>query len=185
MKKIRYVALLTGMLFLFTGCGAKEEVIEEVAEDVTEIISVEVESEMLSNLPQTKEELLTMPLEELKAMIEECIPNYREHFKVSEDYELQDSDWENFRMILSLELFGSAIIDNEEEETTETINEDPNAIYYEPTAEYINGLSDEELISYLSGLQSYMYPDMEPVDYSQLSSDELVQIKEALLKGIE
>lgn len=180
MKKNIFLLLLSTILL--TGCGGKkvEEKVDEI-ENAVEVITVQLDmDERLAKLPQSKEELFALSLEEFKAMINECIPNYREHFRVSEDYEINDLDWENFRTILSYELFRSAKIEEEVEATP-----DPNEIYYAPTEEYLNSLSQEEFVEYLSGLQKYIYPDIENVDYSLLTMEQLMQIKEQLLSGIQ
>lgn len=185
MKKYGLFFLFTTMSSLiFCGCGKSD--VSEPLEDIVQTITVEQTLEILSALPENKEALYAMSLEEFKEMVKTNIPNYRNHFKVPEDYVLEDSDWESFREILSIELFGSSLLENEGNavQTSEIPEqEDPNKKYSEPSAEYVNSLSDEEFVAYLSELQAYLYPESEPADYSKLTSEELAQVKAVLLQN--
>ncbi len=183
--KAKYI-ILTGIITLgLIGCGEKDEVTETLAEDVVNIITVEQSTEEKSvyeilGLPKTKEELFKMNLEDFKAAIEANMPGYRSYFKVPDDYVLDDSDWESFREILSIKFFGDAFHEVENEED-KTLQNDPDSIYYAPTKEFLDGLTDEEFVVYLSELQTYNYPDSEPVDYSGLTPEQITEVKAALI----
>lgn len=186
MKKILATIILSGITILnFSACGNQDTVTDTLAEDIVTIINVEQVTEEKSvyeilGLPDTKEELFKMNLADFKAAIEINMPGYRTYFKVPDNYVLKDSDWENFREILSIKFFGDAFHEVENEED-KTVQNDPDSIYYAPTKEYLDRLTDEEFMVYLSELQMYNYPDSEPVDYSGLTPDQIKEVKAALI----
>lgn len=160
----------------FSGCSLfpKKDVVEEIEKDVISIIEINQETSIfLDRLPKTKEDLYALSLEEFKNMIETCIPNYREYFKVDENRILSDEDWENFRTILSIKLFGSPMyISNELNETE---------IYETPTKEFLMNLSKEEFVEYLTNLQEYLHPESDKIDYSVFAAEELEAIRTSLI----
>jgi len=104
MRKVKLFLLCLTCISILCGCGKKEEELP-IQEDVVETINMKVEEVMLLSLPTTLEELWSYTPEEFADYLPQCIPNYREYFKIEEDKELTIEDWTNLQEILSYQLF--------------------------------------------------------------------------------
>ena len=187
MKKV--ILLASVAVLLFSGCDNKTGEVEGTPiEDTIQIITVPQEPAIFSGFPATQEELFAMSLEDFKAAVESNIPNYRKYFIIDEDRVLTDEDWETIRTLVSLELFGSTrpdVSEETEDAASDETETDPNEIYYNPDSEYIRSLTDEEFVEYLAGLQAYLNPEGEVADFSQLTSEQIEQVRNEMLAGLE
>ena len=181
--------LLITVSSLFTACSFKKEDEEptEVIEDSSEKISVTIENDK-SIMEMTREELKALTAEEVKSIVEEQLPNYREIYIIDEDKVMEDADWLQLRDIIILQLFGPEEIPDLNIDTSEIpeAETDPNAIYYAPTKEYLDGLSTEEFAQYLNGMYAYLnngITDSE-VDFSQMDETTLLEQKKALYETL-
>ena len=185
-KKISIIMFLLCFIFI-SGCGISKENIEETLSsiEITDKESVIEYTPKEYTIPKTMEELYSLSLEEFKKMIEENIPDYYSFFKIDENHVLTNDNWEDLRDIFSLHLFKERKIEKEElEQNIITKNQDENAIYYAPTYSYIESLDNNGFIQYLNGLYKYVYPNAEQVDFTQLTEDEVIKLKEEMLDSL-
>lgn len=188
MKKRLFVILSVLCIgSVFTGCsfGREEESTEtEVAEDTTEIISVSIDDgNSLMNM--TRSELNALTPEQIKNLVETQLPNYREIYVIDEDRVMSDDDWDQLRDIIVLQLFGPEEIEEKMNVDTSEIPEakdDPNAIYYAPTKEYLDNLSIQEFAEYLNEMYAYIEgaDASSAVDFTTLDEETLLEKKKEL-----
>lgn len=172
---------------VFTGCsfGREEESTEtEVIEDTTETISVSIDDgNSLMNM--TRSELNALTPEQIKDLVETQLPNYREIYAIDEDRVMSDDDWDQLRDIIVLQLFGPKKIKEKMNVDTSEIPEakdDPDAIYYAPTKEYLDNLSIQEFAEYLNGMYAYIEGAnaSNAIDFTTLDEETLLEKKKEL-----
>lgn len=184
MKNIYKCILLTISFCFLIGCG-KEQVIEP-EEDTYEEIEVVIETQIKSPTEMTKEELLSLDINQIKEMVEIYLPNYRETYGIDKDKIMQDKDWLELRDYIYYQIYGE-IISNEtlEDKKYESyINtDDPNWIYYAPTVEFLENMDKEAFIQYMTNLSKYNGV-IGDVDFTILSDIELEALKNDTIKNL-
>lgn len=184
-KRLLILASLSLLLFTAVGCG-KEEV-EETETAEVQTISVEIDG-IPNMMEMTKEELLAMTPEEIKASVEAYLPNYRETYKIDKDTKMTDDKWKSLRDIICTQLYGSATI---EAEANENFSDDANAIYYAPTYESIEAMPLNEFRTYLNGMYAYYYGDEYIIENNinfnseDLTDEDIQMLKDELLTQIK
>ena len=106
-KKIIITMLMISCLGLY-GCGNKEEAVVEPTE-VIEEFTVNRNSDIPNIIELSKTEILAMTAEEVKASVEEYLPNYRTTYKISSTREMSNEDWLQLRDIICIQLYGSLL----------------------------------------------------------------------------
>jgi len=178
MRKVKLFLLCLTCISILCGCGKKEEELP-IQEDVVETINMKVEEVMLLSLPTTLEELWSYTPEEFADYLPQCIPNYREYFKIEEDKELTIEDWTNLQEILSYQLFKEGKPSEETVVGYDGLTEE-DSYFLEKPYEEINNMNDAEFITYMTDLYAYMYPEEEAPDFTKLTSEDIKKIKEEM-----
>lgn len=184
-KRLLILASLSLLLFTAVGCGREE--VEETETAEVQTISVEIDG-IPNMMEMTKEELLAMTPEEIKASIEAYLPNYRETYKIDKDTKMTDDKWKSLRDIICTQLYGSATI---EAESNENFSDDANAIYYAPTYESIEAMPLNEFRTYLNGMYAYYYGDEYIIENNinfnseDLTDEDIQMLKDELLTQIK
>lgn len=184
-KRLLILASLSLLLFTAVGCGREE--VEETETAEVQTISVEIDG-IPNMMEMTKEELLAMTPEEIKASVEAYLPNYRETYKIDKDTKMTDDKWKSLRDIICTQLYGSATI---EAEANENFSDDANAIYYAPTYESIEAMPLNEFRTYLNGMYAYYYGDEYIIENNinfnseDLTDEDIQMLKDELLTQIK
>lgn len=182
MKKVLFIVCLIPMLLC--GCKKEEGTSEIILNTSEELEKVKEEISYIPpeyTIPTSAKDLYALTLDEFKEVVNYNIPNYREFFKIDADMELTDADWETMREILSLHLFGEIYYEDVETSIqVEEIGED--AVFVSPTKEFFEGLDTQGMIDYLTGLYEYLNPDGMPVDFSELTPEQLEEIRQEFIK---
>lgn len=172
---------------------------EDLPEEFSDI-NIEVYDTIPSLADITKSELFGMSIEQIRAFVSVYEPNYRANYTIGEEKEMEDSDWETVRLLLSYQLFGSIRYNADEDENSlnesevvENALEETNDSYYN-SIEYKNELEaeiskietmeNEELLDYLKQVlveAGYVNEDGSEIDLSGISEEEIVLIKEELI----
>lgn len=155
MKKAGNLLLILTLAVSMTACGKEPESTADSTE-VIEEISVEKDSSIPNISSLSREEILAMTAAEVKASVEEYLPNYRATYKIDEAREMTEEDWLQLRDIICIQLYGS-LLDGTPDEVEDNFSDDPDAIYYAPTAEAIEAMDLADFAVYLNNMYAYYY----------------------------
>lgn len=183
MRKKLISMLLILVCALFAGCG-KEKEVEPEATEVVEEISVVKDASIPNIIELSRTEILAMSATEVKASVEEYLPNYRATYKIDADREMTDEDWLQLRNIICIQLYGS-LLDGEPSEVEADFSDDPDAIYYAPTVQAIEEMDLENFAVYLNNMYTYYYGDdwlkENNLDFTTLNEQQLLEQKQKLI----
>lgn len=194
MKKRYYKWLLPlfgAILLLGSGCG--KETPPEIQED---IIQIEFDESIPNVLTLSRDEIYALDLSVFRDSIRQYVPQYRDYFKIPEDYDMTADDWESLRDMVVYQLYG---IEEVKEVTVEPVPEDfaedlgidtkdPDWIYEAPNKLLIEPMTADEFREYFIGLFVYSQGD-ENVEmiregiYS-LSDEDILQRKEKFMNDL-
>ena len=183
MKKRILISMLIISCLCFMGCQKKQE---EINDDETEVISVNVNNNIKNITELSKSEILSMSAEEVKSSVETYLPNYRNIYKIDSNKVMTDNDWINLRNIICIQFYGSASLNTAEGDSS---YQDANAKYYAPTKESIEKLSLQEFAVYMNELYTYMYGQnylaTNNIDFTKYDETQLTTLKQEFIASID
>lgn len=198
MGRMAVVLVTAATVLTLSGCQKEPETIEEIKSDVIQVMH----DESIPNvLKMTREEINEMSIQEFQSSIKEWLPSWRSYFKVPDTYVVTEKDWEEFRYLLCMQLFGPEVVEEAEtvvgaqqfaeEVAGIDVEEDPDWIYKAPSRDLLERMTPAEFREYYLGLYVYLekdksgWKDREEMQKRQEKRDKLRLEREELFQKAE